>query len=145
MSRYHSPSPPLEYKRFSFGAQDLFKVLGDELTFKLMKQFGGRYINVPKRFVAGRDYRLLDVLTEAEFTLLVTHYADVRLLIPKYDKVSKQMRDHKIRALRMNGMTHERIAEMFRLSVRQVYTIAADDPAPDMSYDLFDGSMGGLF
>lgn len=135
----------IDKRRLSFGAQDMFDNLGEDITMKLMKSNGGRYINVPPRFRPEALYALLTVLKVEELQLLIKHYAGERLLVPKYDKIAKQHRDKRIRATRAQGHTIDRIAEKFHLTCRQIYTILGEAPPEDVNYDLFDGSLGGEF
>ena len=135
----------IDKRRLSFGAQDMFDNLGDDITMRLMKHSGGRYINVPPRYRPEGLYALLVFLTVEELQLLIRHYAGERLLVPKYDKIAKQHRDKRIRAVRAQGVTVDAIAEKFRLTCRQIYTILGEVQPEDANYDLFDGSLGGQF
>lgn len=133
----------IDKRRLSFGAQDMFDNLGDDITMRLMKHSGGRYINVPPRYRPEGLYALLVFLTVEELQLLIRHYAGERLLVPKYDKIAKQHRDKRIRAVRAKGFTVDKIAEKFHLTCRQIYTILGESVPEELNYDLFDGSLGG--
>ena len=129
----------IDHRRLPFGTQDFLKYLGDELAFKLMEAKGGRYINVPTQYIDGKDYAVLGFLTDDELKLLIKCYAGENLLVPKYDKIAKQVRDGRIRTLRAEGKTINELAEMFKLTERQIYTICDEVFVEDQNQepDLF--------
>lgn len=117
----------INLRALPFGTQDFINALGDALAFKLMAARGGRYINVPPSYSSGKHYALLSIIDEDELQLLVKHYASECLLVPKYDKIAKQQRDERINELRIEGKTIDELAELFKLTVRQTYSIVSGD------------------
>lgn len=117
--------------------RELVRVLGEATAFKLVERRGGGRLIVPKK--VHPDHRLMDELGLKGFADLVGHYAGAVLELPKYDSVLRQIRHQRVRKLRGEGRTHDRIAVDTGYSRRQVINILAggDDLVPSSQLDLF--------
>lgn len=117
--------------------RELVRVLGESTAFKLVERRGGSRLIVPKK--VHPDHRLLDELGLKAFADLVAHYGNEVLELPKYDSVLRQIRHQRVRRLRGEGRTHDRIAVETGYTRRQVINILAgdDDLVASSQLDLF--------
>lgn len=117
--------------------RELVRVLGESAAFKLVERRGGGRLIVPKK--VHPDHRLMDELGLKAFADLVAHYGSEVLELPKYDSVTRQLRHQRVRRLRVEGRTHDRIAIETGYTRRQVINILAadDDLVPSSQLDLF--------
>ena len=117
--------------------RELVRVLGEATAFKLVERRGGSRLIVPKK--VHPDHRLADELGLKTFVDLVEHYSGAVLDLPKYDSVLRQVRHQRVRRLRGDGKTHDRIAVETGYTRRQVINILAggDDLVSSAQLDLF--------
>lgn len=117
--------------------RELVRVLGEATAFKLVERRGGSRLIVPKK--VHPDHRLMDELGLKTFADLVAHYGGAVLELPKYDGVLRQIRHQRVRKLRGEGRTHDRIAIDTGYTRRQVINILAgdDDLVSSSQLDLF--------
>lgn len=117
--------------------RELVRALGEATAFKLVERRGGSRLIVPKK--VHPDHRLMDELGLRGFADLVEHYAGLVLELPKNDSVLRQLRHQRVRKLRGEGLTHDRIAVLTGYARRHVITILAggDDLVPSSQLDLF--------
>lgn len=117
--------------------RELVRVLGEAAAFKLVERRGGSRLIVPKK--VHPDHRLMDELGLKAFADLVAHYGSAVLDLPKYDGVVRQVRHQRVRLLRGQGKTHDRIAVETGYTRRHVINILAgdDDVVSRAQLDLF--------
>lgn len=117
--------------------RELVRVLGEPAAFRLVELHGGGRLIVPKSVTPG--HRLIDDLGLKTFCDLVEHYGGGVIDLPKYDAVLRQLRHQRVRSLRGDGHTHDRIAVLTGFSRRWVIKILEDDG------DLYAQSQADLF
>ena len=119
--------------------RELVTVLGEAAAFRLVERRGGGRLIVPKK--VHPDHRLMDELGFKGFADLVAAYGSMVLELPKYDSVLRQIRHERVRKLRAEGMTVDRVAVATGYTRRQVFNILADDfdLAPAAQLDMFGG------
>lgn len=118
--------------------RELVRVLGEATAFRLVERRGGGRLIVPKK--VHPDHRLMDELGLKAFADLVAHYGGEVLELPKHDSVVRQLRHQRVRKLRGEGHTVDRVAVLTGYTRRQVFNILADDPE-----DLVDGRQLDMF
>lgn len=105
--------------------RELVTVLGEAAAFRLVERRGGGRLIVPKK--VHPEHRLMDELGFKAFADLVAAYGSMVLELPKYDAVARQIRHERVRKLRAEGMTVDRVAVATGYTRRQVFNILADD------------------
>lgn len=117
--------------------RELVRVLGEATAFRLVERRGGGRLIVPKKVHA--DHRLNDELGFKAFVDLVEHYGGEVLDLPKHDSVVRQLRHQRVRTLRAEGHTMDRVAVLTGYTRRQVINILGDcaDLADGRQLDMF--------
>lgn len=120
--------------------RELVRVLGEAAAFRLVERRGGSRLIVPKK--VHPEHRLMDELGFKAFADLVDGYGGEVLELPKYDSVLRQIRHERVRKLRGEGKTVDRVAVETGYTRRQVFNILADESAllPAAQMDLFGGA-----
>ncbi|AXF86408.1 hypothetical protein DTO96_102162 [Ephemeroptericola cinctiostellae] len=127
----------IDRKRLSFFAQEFISNVGDAVAYRIMRAVGGLWVMVPEH--ADKSSYLSKHIDNADLTILCQHYAKEKIYVPKYDRIAKQVRNAKIRALRRDdGWEIKRLALHFAISERLVFYIIGESPNPPANFDLFD-------
>ena len=127
----------IDHHRLSFFAQDFIEKLGDAAAYRIMKAVGGTWVMIP--VAADKTCYLSKHIDTADLALLCQHFAKEKIYVPKYDRIAKQVRNAKIRALRRDdGWQINRLALHFAISERLVFYILGESPNPPPQFDLFD-------
>ena len=139
MKRYNF----IDHRRLGFFTKEFIEALGDECAYRIMRAVGGLHVNVPKH-LNDKCY-LAQHLNAADLAVLIQHYGNSKILIPKYDKIAKQVRNARIHAARKDGWSVKEIALKHGLSERSVFLILSGDDAAedDQQFDPYEG--GQLF
>jgi len=116
--------------------RQLIRVMGQDAALQLVDQFGGTQLVVPKRFTP--DHMLVDVVGLEAFGALVSQYGTEVLELPKNDAVVMQLRHHRVRELREQGLTHSEIAIKTRYTRRWVIAILGSEEEELRQLGLFD-------
>jgi hypothetical protein len=105
--------------------RELVRVLGEGPAFRLVERRGGSRLIVPKRVTP--EHRYIDELGLKVFADLVDAYGGSVIDLPKHDAVLRQLRHERVRQLRAEGLTMDRIAMASGYSRRQVISILSDE------------------
>ena len=133
----------IDHRKLGFFTQEFIDALGDQCAYRIMRTVGGLWVNVPKK--PNDTCYLAQHISAEDLTELCKHYANEKILIPKYDKIAKQIRNTRIHSARKDGWNIRTIALKHGLSERTVYLIlSGDDQADeDETFDPYEN--GQLF
>lgn len=121
------------------GLVDIARIIGLDLSLKLVRHLGGLELPIPKR---GTDSRVYDAIAEVVGTeaasKLVARYGDTRLNIPRCLRAGLEARNALIRAAYDRGEPVDGLALAHGLTSRQIRTILNSAPAaPTVQVELF--------
>lgn len=116
---------PINLDRLPGALRDLVHALGEPAAFRLVERRGGGRLVVPKK--VHPDHSLMDELGLKIFADLVAAYGGEVLDLPKHDSVVRQIRHQRVRRLRAEGITMDRIAVATGYTRRQVINILGAD------------------
>lgn len=117
--------------------RELVRVLGEATAFRLVERRGGGRLIVPKK--VHPDHRLMDELGLKAFADLVAGYGGEVLDLPKYDSVVQQLRHQRVRKLRGEGHSLDRVAVLSGYTRRHVINILGgeDQHYAERQLDMF--------
>jgi len=117
-------------------ARTIARLIGVDEMIVLLSKRGGTQLRVPVH--VDRCVVLKEFLKPESIELLVKHFADERLELPKADKALQQLRDIAIgNALKQK--TAPEVALQFNLSRQWVFAIKRKQKQESQNMDLFDG------
>jgi hypothetical protein len=104
---------------------ELERLLGPENLKRLAEAVGGAHLSIPKHFgkppTGGRDtsVRLISLVGESLAVLLVFHFGDSRIYVPRL-KPAEPVDRNRLRRLDREGMSAPEIARALQCSTRTV-------------------------
>ena len=133
----------IDHRRLGFFTQEFVAALGDDVAYRVMKAVGGLHLTVPKNI--NDTCYLARHISQADLAVVIEHYGNSKIRIPKYDKIAKQIRNARIHAARKDGWSIKGIALKHGLSERMIFQILSVDDAAedDVEFDPYDN--GQLF
>lgn len=109
-------------------AREVLHLVGSEALIRLVNAWGGTHIDFPRHARHIRASKVVQHLGEeigdANALRLANHFSGVRLHVPKCDKAARQVRDDEIRAGLDKGVPAHTLARRFKLTERQIWSIA---------------------
>jgi hypothetical protein len=105
--------------------RDLIRVLGEASAFDLCQRRGGARLRVPAKVDA--DSPLVHELGLPVVTALAAEWAGIDIDVPKYDKVTQQLRHERVRQLKRRGLSVNSVAVACGYSRRHVINITNAD------------------
>lgn len=105
-----------------FWAQDASVLIGREAVEKIMANYGGTRLYVPKSVAASHPLAELIGIDAAQ-ALAASYGGEVHLDIPKGDAIRRSERDERIACEREAGESVSSLARRYRLTERQIRTI----------------------
>ncbi|MBT9098762.1 hypothetical protein KFZ76_13715 [Methylovulum psychrotolerans] len=111
----------VDANRLPTQAKVIVQLIGIEDAWALMSQYGGRSIQIPVGMRS--DTYLHRTVSFMSAEALIGHWAGERLILPKNNKISQQIRDYRIFNSRKQGMTVPKLARLFDLSSRSIILI----------------------
>lgn len=100
---------------------ELAEVAGWDAAIKIADMRGGTQIRIPQE--PAPEHWLWDLLGEQAARAISARYGGSCLWVPKNDADSLRMRNEQIRADRRAGATINALAQRYRLTDRQIYSI----------------------
>lgn len=117
----------------------LANIMGLPDTIKLLKTHGGQRIRIPMG--CRDDSQLLSVISQAAFDALCkSRFAGERLTLPKIDKISDQLRNLHMKAVK-GQVSKSELARAYDLSIRHVQRIWNEDDENNPTLDMFDDAV----
>jgi len=117
-------------------ARTIAKLIGVAEMVVLLTKRGGTQLRVPVH--ADRCVVLKEILKPESIELLVKHFPDQRLELPKADKALQQLRDIAVHNA-LKQKTAPEVALQFNLSRQWVFAIKRKQKQEKPNLDLFDG------
>ena len=126
MSPSPEPTAAIDPRLLPPQLRALVGALGPAATLRLLRRYGGQRVHIaqdPAQCVA-----LAEVLEPAEIAAVCGLWGGTRPQLPKWDKVSAQLRDAAIRA---DARTNREIARSHQITVRWVQMVRGRGPRGD--------------
>lgn len=106
---------------------ELIATIGRDATRRLIEVYGGSPLYIPKCPV---DHPITNVLGEASARLLCERFGGLRVIIPLGHQLALERRNEAIRNDREAGLSIPALARRHGVSIRRVYDIVGQTPAP---------------
>jgi hypothetical protein len=111
----------IEYDLLPKRTSELIQVIGFDAAMRLVKQFGGTHLNIPKR--AKSNHALVCCIGFEELEKLCHYYGGDKLEIDLCHHIISQQKQQLILAGIQSGKTNAQLARQFNTTERQIRRI----------------------